>query len=94
MYNQNLKFTQYAQLVHYGCSFVAKFILIIYSCIVCIFMHFQKYMHVIIICMSEMYAYIMHFYTCITHNICMSEIYSCLKYMRVRNICTAEIYAY
>ena len=32
-------------------------------------MPFQKYMHIWIICMSEIYAWIMHFYVCVTHNI-------------------------
>ena len=57
-------------------------------------MHFQKYIHVIIICMSKIYAYLIHFCTCIVHNTYKSEIYSCLKYMHVRNMCMLEIYAW
>ena len=32
-------------------------------------MPFQKYMHIWIICISEIYAWIMHFYACVIHNI-------------------------
>ena len=81
----------------YGCSFIAKFMSKKFSRNACIFMYFQKY-HVRIICMSElyacqkyMYAWIMHFYACVIHNIYMSEIYVFQKYMRVRNICMPNV---
>ena len=63
-------------------------------------MYFQKYMHVRITCLSEISAFIIHFYVLFIiiiyacHYICLSEIYaSCQKYMQVRNICIPEIHA-
>ena len=44
------------------------------------------------ICMSEIYACIMHFSACIVHNIYSRQKYTCKKYMHIRNVRMSEIY--
>ena len=57
-------------------------------------MYFQKYMHISIVSMPDVYACIMHFYACIIHIKYMSEIYVRQKYMYLRNIYMSKIDAY
>ena len=57
-------------------------------------MYFQKYMHISIVSMPDIYACIMHFYACIIHIKYMSEIHVRQKYMYLRNIYMSKIDAY
>ena len=56
-------------------------------------MYFQKYTHIRIIRMSELYAFQKYMHELSIFMLVFCIIYACQKFKYVRNICMSEIYA-